>query len=153
MGGISCLQLTNKEKHRLTCCQTWYQDIRQLPIDTETTRYTSLEEDFESHFKLPSPFNQLRILTFPMVDTVWNTQTLFREPGTKNTNSRTFWRISLVSASWEGLRHEQIFVEVLNESRKAIDCQAMSGARTSNLVCCFWDCAPSLRIELPLQPF
>jgi hypothetical protein len=27
--------------------------------------------------------------------------------------------------------------EVLNESRKAIDCQAMPGARTSNLVCCF----------------
>ena len=93
-----------------------------------------LEEDLQSVFNFQ---DQLTSDTFPMVDTLLNTQTLFREPGTKNTNSRTFWRISLVSASWEGLRHEQIFVEVLNESRKAIDCQAMPGARTSNLVCCF----------------
>ena len=61
---------------------------------------------------------------------------------------------SYVLESWsERPGRDRRQTEVLNESRKAIDCQAMPGARTSNLVCCFWDCAPSLEIELPIQPF
>ena len=95
--------------------------------------------------KISNHFSNFQVhltnLTFPMVDTEWNSQTLFRAPGTKYTNSHTkghYWEYPWSERPARDRGHCRIFKEALIESRKTLDCQAMEGTRNSSYVILRW---------------